>query len=71
MRNLKKKQVTAPTLNINFWCPGYAADYTRQRMTTAEWRAILLDEKDKIIRNGDLRRLVAKRLGAGDRKSVV
>jgi hypothetical protein len=36
-----------------------------QRMTTKEWKQILLDEQDKIIFKGYMRRLVAKRLGAG------
>ena len=36
-----------------------------ERMTTAQWKAVLLAEVDKIFCKGHLRRLVAKRLGAG------
>jgi hypothetical protein len=36
-----------------------------QRMTTKEWKAILLGEQDVIIFNGRVRRLKARRLGAG------
>lgn len=36
-----------------------------QRMTSQEWKAILLEEKDTIIIGGELRQLVAKNLGSG------
>jgi hypothetical protein len=36
-----------------------------QRMTTKEWRQILLDERDTIIVKGQCRKLVAKSLGYG------
>lgn len=39
-------------------------DY-KQRMTTKEWKQILLDERDKIIIAGTLTQLVAKPLGCG------
>ncbi len=39
--------------------------YCYQRMTTTEWRQILLEEKDTIIVRGRVRQLVAKSLGAG------
>ena len=39
-------------------------DYT-QRMTTKEWKIILLNESDKIIFLGLLRQLKGKRLGSG------
>jgi hypothetical protein len=37
----------------------------RQRMTTKEWKQVLLNEGDRIIFQGRLRQLKAKRLGAG------
>ena len=40
-------------------------DYAYQRMTTAEWRTVLLAERDSIIIDGLVRRLVATHLGAG------
>ena len=39
-------------------------DY-RQRMTTKQWKELLLAEEDKIIVKGILRQLVAKSLGCG------
>ena len=36
-----------------------------QRMTTAQWKYILLNNLDTFIANGRLRRLKAKSLGAG------
>lgn len=36
-----------------------------QRMTTKEWKEILLNEQDKIIVNGNPVRLKAKSLGCG------
>jgi hypothetical protein len=39
-------------------------DY-KQRLTTKQWKTILLNEDDKIIFKGRLRQLVAKNLGAG------
>lgn len=36
-----------------------------QRMTSKEWKEILLEEKDSIIIAGNLRQLVAKSLGSG------
>lgn len=36
-----------------------------QRITSKEWKRILLNEGDKIIFKGRLRQLKAKRLGAG------
>lgn len=37
----------------------------RQRITTKEWKAMLLDGQDTLIFHGRLRRLKAKSLGAG------
>lgn len=48
-------------LSSNHW----VLESYSERMTVAQWRAILLDERDRIIFNGHMRRLVAKRLGAG------
>lgn len=36
-----------------------------QRLTTRQWRTVLLHEDDKFIMNGHLRQLKAKNLGAG------
>ena len=36
-----------------------------QRVTTAEWRSMLLSEYDKPIIRGNLRQIVGKNLGAG------
>lgn len=40
-------------------------DTHRQRMTTAEWRQILLDDEDQLITRGRLRRLKGTPIGAG------
>ncbi len=49
------------SLSPNHWrIPIYA-----QRMTTAEWRDVLLNHGDTIIYRGNVVQLVAKRLGAG------
>jgi len=39
-------------------------DY-RQRMTTKEWKEILLRHEDSVVFKGRLRKLKAKNLGAG------
>jgi hypothetical protein len=39
-------------------------DYV-QRMTTKQWKKLLLDNRDKVVFNGVVRRLVGKSLGAG------
>ena len=36
-----------------------------QRMTTAQWREMLLEQKDTIMVEGHLRQLIAKKLFAG------
>ena len=41
-----------------------AEDY-KQRVTTKEWREILLDGDDRMIFHGRVRQLVGKKLGAG------
>jgi len=48
-------------LSQNHW----VSEECTERMTVANWRKILLDERDRIIFHGNCRRLVAKRLGAG------
>jgi hypothetical protein len=37
----------------------------KQRMTTKEWQKILLDYDDSVIFQGKLRKLKARKLGAG------
>ena len=37
----------------------------RQRITTKQWKQLLLDENDRIIFKGHIRPLKAKSLGAG------
>lgn len=39
-------------------------DY-RQRITTKDWRSLLLNDDDKIIFEGQIRKLTAKSLGSG------
>ena len=56
------KPVKAPKLNDRFWTMG---DIAYQRMTVAEWRAMLLENGDTMIRRGRLRKLVGKNIGAG------
>jgi hypothetical protein len=48
-------------LSDNHWT---LEEYT-QRMTVAEWRAVLAAEADRPMVKGQLRRLIAKRLGFG------
>lgn len=48
-------------LNDNHWKD---EDYT-QRMTTKDWKKILLEEKDRLIFRGYMRQLVAKSIGYG------
>lgn len=48
-------------LKDGHWC---SEDYT-QRMTTAQWKSILLDENDTVVYRGCIRQLKARRLGAG------
>lgn len=48
-------------LNNNHWV---LRDYC-QRMTTKDWKEILLNGSDSIIYHGRLYKLKAKRLGAG------
>lgn len=36
-----------------------------QRMTTQQWRSLLLREEDRLIFNGRMRRLVGRYIGAG------
>ena len=42
-----------------------AEDLLRYRVTTSQWRAILLEERDTPIVRGRLRQVVAKRVGPG------
>jgi len=57
------KKVAPPPLYPGFW--QLAEGLASQRVTTAEWRAMLLAEYDRPIIRGHLRQVVAKRLGAG------
>ena len=41
------------------------ADNLRYRVTTKQWQAILLAERDSPIVRGNIRKVVAKSLGAG------
>ena len=50
-----------PILSNGHWViEGFA-----QRMTTREWKEVLLQDRDKIFFKGNARQLVAKRLGVG------
>ena len=51
----------APMLSSGHW----AIEDFRQRMIMADWRKILLNEMDSLVFRGNVRRLVAKNLGAG------
>ena len=46
-------------------CAHWVVEAYRQRMTTKEWKTILLDSGDKIIVHGNLRQLKAESLGHG------
>ncbi len=48
-------------LNDNHWI---LEDY-KQRVTTKEWKEMLLNDRDHMIFCGHLRRIVGKKLGAG------
>ena len=48
-------------LSNNHW----RVENYRQRMTTKEWRELLLNEEDHIIFKGHMRHLKAKPIGAG------
>ena len=39
-------------------------DY-KQRVTTKEWKQLLLDQNDSVVFRGHVRKLVGKNLGAG------
>lgn len=52
---------TITLLSSNHW---NLKDY-KQRMTTQDWKKILLDEADQIIFRGNLVQLKAKSLGCG------
>jgi hypothetical protein len=54
-------KTTHEILRDNHWT---LEEYT-QRMTVAEWRAVLAAEADRPMVKGQLRRLIAKRLGFG------
>lgn len=48
-------------LSNNHW----TVKYFKQRMTTKEWKNILLEEKDTIIYHGLVVKLKAKKMGYG------
>lgn len=52
-----------PTLSDVFW--NMAEDVAYQRVTTKEWRAMMLLDRDRPLIRGHLRQIVGKRLGAG------
>lgn len=58
-----KKSVEAPRLSLAFYQMREEVAY--QRVTTKEWKAMLLADRDRPIIRGYLRQIVAKRLGAG------
>ncbi|MHA2216919.1 MAG: hypothetical protein ACXACY_13325 [Candidatus Hodarchaeales archaeon] len=49
------------TLSSNHW----TIEVYKQRMTTKQWKKILLEKMDSIYCGGRLRQLVAKNLGHG------
>ena len=54
-------RIDTGTLCINHW----KVECFKQRLTTKQWKAILLAEDDWIWVAGERRQLKAKRLGAG------
>ncbi len=60
---MEKKRVEVPLLHRSFW--EVREELAYQRVTTKEWKAMLLAERDRPIIRGSLRQIVAKRLGAG------
>ena len=60
---MKKEPVEVPLLHQCFWT--MREDLAYQRVTTKEWKAMLLAERDRVIIRGHVRQIVAKRLGAG------
>ena len=57
MGSIKKEEV----LSQGHWV---FEDY-RQRITTKQWKCFLLQDDDKIVFKGRVRKLVAKKLGYG------
>ena len=47
--------------NVNHW----KSETYRQRITSKEWKQLLLDGNDKVIFHGTFRQLKAKSLGVG------
>ena len=47
--------------NINHW----TLEHYTQRITSKEWKQLLLNDEDKLISKGRLRQLKAKKLGVG------
>ena len=60
---MAKKPVEVLSLHICFWQVREELAY--QRVTTKDWKVMLLSERDKPIIRGHVRQIVAKRLGAG------
>lgn len=58
-------RVTKPDLKAEISVNHYKMENYTERMTTAQWKAILLAYRDSVVFKGCVRRLVAKRLGAG------
>ncbi len=57
------KESECPRLHDSFYTLAEGLAY--QRVTTKEWKAMLLADRDKPIIKGRLRQIVAKNLGAG------
>jgi len=50
---------------MKFWGNHYSMESFTMRVTTKTWRRVLLEERDRIVFQGRVRRLVAKRVGPG------
>lgn len=54
-------KVTYPQLNKAHW----TIENFKERIDSKHWKYLLLNEQDKIIVSGNIRQLIAKRLGYG------
>ena len=63
MTDTNRKADDCLSLYDGFWTA--QEKYASQRVTTKQWRNMLLEGKDTMIKNGRIRKIVAKRLGAG------
>lgn len=46
-----------------FW--NVAEEFAYQRMLVKDWRKVLMEYRDSVLRQGSVRQLVAKNIGAG------